>query len=277
MLGEGGLRLKKSKHKHLLFALYFLKICSREGPRCSTVGGSKGAIDPKTMRKWVWLFLKCIAKLADCVVSLYVPLHPLRYHLTLLHCPSSKKTPQIDFKSLLVNDIGNNCLMMINGSNFRIQQKGVARKGNLFGSHKYVGKSVLRHELGADILGGNLVWVERPYPAGARGPTSKFLTLFYRTVLSRASVSRLTMATWGTPNRSSANNDCNPAKNLGMQSAARSCHGMLNACLTNWGILEKVYCIDIMAHRTVFYPCVVITQLAIVNEEPLFKVEYGDE
>jgi hypothetical protein len=47
----------------------FLKVYLREGPGCSTVGGSKGAIDPKTMWKKVWLFFECIAKLADNVVS----------------------------------------------------------------------------------------------------------------------------------------------------------------------------------------------------------------
>jgi hypothetical protein len=57
--------------------------------------------------------------------------------------------------------------MTIDGTDFRIQQKGAARKGNLFGSHKYAGKSALRYELGVDILAGNLVWVEGPYPAGA--------------------------------------------------------------------------------------------------------------
>jgi hypothetical protein len=50
--------------------------------------------------------------------------------------------------------------MTIDGINFRIQQKGAARKGNLFGSHKYAGKSVLCYELGVDILAGNSVWVE---------------------------------------------------------------------------------------------------------------------
>jgi hypothetical protein len=56
--------------------------------------------------------------------------------------------PQIVFESRLINNVGNNCLMTINGTNFRIQQKGVARKGNPFGSHKYVGKSALRYKLG---------------------------------------------------------------------------------------------------------------------------------
>ena len=57
--------------------------------------------------------------------------------------------------------------MTFDGTNFCIQQKGASRKGNLFGSHKYAGKSVLSYKLGVDILPGNLVWVEGPYPAGA--------------------------------------------------------------------------------------------------------------
>jgi hypothetical protein len=56
--------------------------------------------------------------------------------------------------------------MTIDGTNFRIQQKGVGKKGNLFGSHKYTGKSALCYKLGVDILAENLVWVKGPYPAG---------------------------------------------------------------------------------------------------------------
>jgi hypothetical protein len=93
--------------------------------------------------------------------------------------------------------------MTIDGTDFRIQQKGAARKGNLFGSHKYAGKSALRYELEVDFLGRNLVWVEGLYPAGAWNDI-KFLTVFYRTVWSRVNASRQTMATWGTPIKLSA-------------------------------------------------------------------------
>jgi hypothetical protein len=65
MLGEGSLHPDKSRPKHLLWTLYFLKVYPREGPGCSAVSGSKGAIDPETMRKWVWLFLERISELAD--------------------------------------------------------------------------------------------------------------------------------------------------------------------------------------------------------------------
>ena len=56
--------------------------------------------------------------------------------------------------------------MTIDGTNFCIPQKGVAKKGNAFASHKYAGKSALRYELGVSILGGDLVWIQGPYPAG---------------------------------------------------------------------------------------------------------------
>jgi hypothetical protein len=69
MIEKGDLLPEKSKPKHLLWTLYFLKVYPREGPGCSAVGGSGGAVDPKTLRKWVWLFVERIDELADDVVS----------------------------------------------------------------------------------------------------------------------------------------------------------------------------------------------------------------
>ena len=93
MLGEGGLRPEKSEPKHLLWTLYFLKVYPREGPGCAAVGGSRGAVDPKTMRKWVWLFLERIAELADEVVS------------SLLHCESPGIASNIIFCHRLPREI----------------------------------------------------------------------------------------------------------------------------------------------------------------------------
>jgi hypothetical protein len=39
--------------EHLLWTLHFLKVYPKQGPGCSTVGASNGAIDPKMHRKWV--------------------------------------------------------------------------------------------------------------------------------------------------------------------------------------------------------------------------------
>ena len=81
MLGEGGLCPEKSEPKHLLWTLYFLKVYPREGPGCAAVGGSRGAVDPKTMRKWVWLLLERIAELADEVVRSLLYRCLARHHL----------------------------------------------------------------------------------------------------------------------------------------------------------------------------------------------------
>ena len=69
MMEEGDLLPEKCKPKHLLWTLSFLKCYPKEGPDCIASGGSKGAIDPKTMQKWVWIVLERIYKLADEVVS----------------------------------------------------------------------------------------------------------------------------------------------------------------------------------------------------------------
>jgi hypothetical protein len=56
MLGQKGLRPDKSKPKHLLWTLYFLKVYPKQSP------GSMGAVNAKTM---AWQFIVCIAELAD--------------------------------------------------------------------------------------------------------------------------------------------------------------------------------------------------------------------
>ena len=66
----------------------------------------------------------------------------------------------------LLGDVLNECLVTVNGTDFRVPQKGTATKGNAFASHKYAGKSALRYELGVSILGRDLVWIQGPYPAG---------------------------------------------------------------------------------------------------------------
>ena len=62
--------------------------------------------------------------------------------------------------------MSSDCLMSVDGTDFRILQKGAATKGNAFASHKYAGKLALRYELGICILTGHLVWIEGPSAAG---------------------------------------------------------------------------------------------------------------
>ena len=64
-------------------------------------------------------------------------------HLPVLAAPIVA-IPQINFESRLgAQDVGNDCLMTIDETDYRILQKEATRKGNAFGSFKYAGKSAL--------------------------------------------------------------------------------------------------------------------------------------
>ena len=150
------------------------------------------------------------------------------------HLPIAKPTiaiPQINFKSRLsAHDVGNNCLMMIDGTDFRILQKGAARKGNAFGSFKYTGKSALRYKLGVDILTGILVWVSGPYPAGKYTDIAIFNSVLAHCLEPGEHVD--VEADNGYVGRldkiKCPNNDFNPAENRLMQGIARFCNETLN-------------------------------------------------
>ncbi len=84
-----------------------------------------------------------------------------------MSCPPPLSSPlQVDFEKHKNGDIGNDCLMSINGTDFRTPQTGKGTSGNWFASHKYAGKSALRYKIGVGILGGDLVLIQGPYPAG---------------------------------------------------------------------------------------------------------------
>ena len=54
---------------HIMWALFFMRAYPKEAITCSTVGGSGGAIDPKTLQKYIWPFIRVTAGLQSEVVS----------------------------------------------------------------------------------------------------------------------------------------------------------------------------------------------------------------
>jgi hypothetical protein len=47
--------------KHLLWMLYFLHAYPKQGHTCSMVGGLAGAVDPKTLRQYIWPLIYAIS------------------------------------------------------------------------------------------------------------------------------------------------------------------------------------------------------------------------
>ena len=78
MLWEEDVVPEGGRPKHLLWALHFLKVYPLQAPGCAAVGGSAGAVDAKTHKKWVWAFIDAIAELVDEVVSKITVWGPVR-------------------------------------------------------------------------------------------------------------------------------------------------------------------------------------------------------
>jgi hypothetical protein len=137
---------------------------------------------------------------------------------------------------------------LVDGTNFWIPQKGQAKKGNPFGSHKYAGNSALWYKLGVDIQGGNLVWIQGPYPAGKwldikifNAILANFLERYERVVADDGYC--------GHPNKVKCPlNNSVPAKKLVMQARVRARHETINGRLKNWGILSQVFRLNIHRH-----------------------------
>jgi len=81
-LSQRGLVPIEGTAKHLLWSLYFLRAYPKQGATCAVVGGSAGAIDPKTLQKFIWPFIEAIAELTSDVVSLLCMLFSRKLHPT---------------------------------------------------------------------------------------------------------------------------------------------------------------------------------------------------
>jgi hypothetical protein len=195
--------------------------------------------------------------------------------------PSSPSSPllytlQVDFERRKEGDVYNGCLMTINGTDFRIPQTGAAITGNAFGSHKYAGKSALRHEIGVSILRGDLVWINGPYPAGAWTDIKTFNKVI-RHFLEPGEHVEANSGYVGAADKIKCPNDpCNPVADKGMQSRVRYRHEMINERCKTWQILKNTYRHNLLHHGKEFRAIAIITQIGIENGEPLFQAEYED-
>ncbi len=161
--------------------------------------------------------------------------------------------------------------MTVNGTDFRVPQKGTATKGNAFASHKYAGKSALHYELGVSILGGDLVWIQGPYPMGKYNDIAIFNKGLCRFVDPGEQV-EADEGYVGHPNKIKCPQIVgNTAEKWAMQGRVRAHHEILNGWLKYWGILSQVYRHNIMWYGNVFRACAVVTQLTIENGEPFLR------
>ena len=179
---------------------------------------------------------------------------------------------QIDWDKRITGGLGNDCLVSVDGTDFRIQRG----YGIDFFSYKFKGAG-LRYEVALCILTGHIVWINGPYECGMWND----ILIFRDSLISYLAPNERVEADDGYVGESPQYVKCpasftNPEESLGMQQRVRNRHETVNKRFKQWGCLLNRFRHGIGKHGDVFRAVAVITQLAIENDEPLFEVEYDD-
>jgi hypothetical protein len=186
---------------------------------------------------------------------------------------------QIMWENRLENDIDNDCLVSIDGTDFKIQEP--KPEGQPFSpawySHKYKGPGV-RYEVGLAIRTGNIVWINGPFPCGDYSDT----TIFRHGLANYLDVGERVEADKGykgdDPALAKTKDSlwCDPLF-TDMQAEVRARHETVNKRLKQFGILKQEYRHNLEDHGSVFRAIAVITQLSLELGEPLYEVEYDED
>jgi len=250
---------------HLLWTLLLLKMY----PKTLALARLCGA-DAKTVRKYIWGegtdmgFVEataCGKLVLLCGCCLWV-----NVSLTVVLC-------QIVWENRFKLDKGNDCLVSVDGTDFRMPNHG--RK---FSSHKCKMKSALRYEVGLCILTGDIVWINGPYEAGMWPDIS----IFQNSLLSHLAPNERVEVDDGHIGEAPKHCKCpkcftNEEYKEHMQQRVRNRQETVNKRFKDWDILKtNDYRHEIADHGDVFRAIAIITQLSINNGEKLFDTYYDD-
>ena len=228
---------KGAKAFHMMWALMLLKLHCAESVLSSLAGG----VHEETFRKWSWCFVEAISHL-QCKV--------------------------IVWNNHFKNDIGNICLVSVDGTDFQIYLWGEFLTG--WFSHKFKGPG-LRYEVALCIRTGHIVWINGPFPCG-QWPDLK---TFRSNLMKRLGKNEKVIADDG--HRGELNHIQTPSEENDILQTTRSRHETVNKRFKQWSILHRVFRHELGKHQSAFGAVAVITQLALENEEPLFPVDYVEE
>lgn len=127
-----------AKPVHILWACVFMKVCASEPVNCTLAAGANNGkpVCEETFRKWSWHFVEKISDLYCGVIM---------------------------WDNGCINDVGEACLVTVDGTDFRIYEP--TPFWGMWKSHKFNGPA-LRCEVAICIQTGSVVWIDGPFPAG---------------------------------------------------------------------------------------------------------------
>lgn len=171
------------------------------------------------------------------------------------------------------NDASNDCLVSVDGTDFRFHQKEPFWKG--WYSHKFKAPA-LRYEVAVCIKTGHIVWIHGPFPAGAWSD----ITIFRHALINQLEEGERVEADLGYRGEAPRYIKIPDARNRDeverMRAIVRLRHETVNKRIKQFACMKQVFRHEINMHSAAFRAVVVVTQLNINNGEHLFHVEYDD-
>jgi hypothetical protein len=163
-----------------------------------------------------------------------------------------------------LGDVGNLCLLSVDGTDFRIFNLLPFWTG--WFSHKFKGPG-LRYKVALNIMTGDIVWIHGPFPCG-RYPDITIFRLGLKHELQPGEKVEADLGYRGERTKIRL-----PVPGDAVQQRVRSRHETVNHHFKQFDCLGKVFRHNIVKHGSVFGAVAVITQLNIDNGEKLFDVK----
>ena len=137
----------------------------------------------------------------------------------------------------------------------------------------------LRYEIGISILGGDIVWVNGPFPCSQYPDIAIFMNHGLKDMLEENERVEADDGYKGADPEFAKTRSGVFHPNLGsdVRNKVRARHETCNKRIKQFGALKDVFRHHITKHSTVFHAVALITQLAIQNGEPLFEVKGYDD
>ena len=167
------------------------------------------------------------------------------------------------------NDIGNDCLLSVDGTDCRI-----LKSGKYWYSHKFK-KPGVRYEVGLSILSGDICWINGPFPCGEY-PDIKIFRMALKHELEESERVLADLGYRGDEKTKVPGPLYTEEAYKQMVKRVASRHETVNKRIKIFNCLTHPFRHGIAKHAACFRAVTVITQLAIENGEPLFQVQYDD-
>jgi hypothetical protein len=230
--------VNSAKPVQMLWAFMFMKLyCSK-----SVLAVLAGGVHEQTFRKWAWYFVELIADLQYRVIK---------------------------WENWFEGDIGNACLVSVDGTDFWIYQWAPFWTG--WYCHKFKGLGV-QYEVALNIITGRIVWIHGPFPCG-KWPDLKIFWTALKHILGPGGKVIANKGYQGEPNHVVL-----PTGDISL--LANLVHGRqehVNKRFKQWQILHRVFRHDVQKHQPIFCAVATITEVCLENGEPLFVIEYIDD